>query len=162
MGGITFSKFGDWTKAGTVLQSLAGRTNSVFVAQIEEDGELILKTMKDHIRSQDLGWASLSDSTVISKGGDTTIYVETGTLRDGLSVRRVRAVANGVTIFIGASPWKSHSPSGKSLNEIMMWMEYGTDKQPPRPLVRPTWEEMKPIVVEHLSAILPEIIRGVR
>ena len=160
--GITFSKFGDWTKAGTILQGLAVKTLPAFIAQLEEDGDLILKTMRGHIESQDLGWSPLSDSTVIAKGGDTTIYIETGILKDGLSVRRVRAPANGVTLFIGASPWKSHSPSGRSLNEIMIWMEHGTDKQVPRPLVQPTWEELKPIIVANLSAILPDIVRGVK
>lgn len=160
--GITFSKFGDWTKAGTVLQALSVKMLPNFIAQIEEDGDLILKTLKEHIEAQDLGWSPLTDSTVTAKGGDETIYIETGTLKDGLSVRRVRAPAQGITLFIGASPWKSHSPSGRSLNEIMIWMEHGTDKQVPRPLVQPTWEELKPIIVANLSAILPEIVRGVK
>lgn len=158
--GISFSKFGDWSKAGTILQALSVNTVPNFIAQIEEDGELILKTMTTHIDSQDLGWTPLAESTVIAKGGDTTIYIETGTLRNSISVRKIRAPANGITLFIGASPWKSHSPSGRSLNEIMMWMEYGTDKQPPRPLVRPTWEEVKSIVIDNLASILPEIVRG--
>ena len=162
MSGITFSKFGDWTKAGMVLQSLTDRMNPEFVAQLTEDGDLILKALNDHIDSQDLGWTPLSPHTIALKGGDETIYVETGTLRNGLSVRKVRSTANGITIFVGASAWKSHSPSGQSLNKIMLWMEYGTDKQPPRPLVRPTWDEVKPTIIQNLSAILPEIIRGVR
>lgn len=160
--GITFSKFGDWTKAGTVLQALAVKTLPNFVAQITEDADLLLKTLQNHIDAQDLGWTPLAESTIIAKGGDTTIYIESGTLRNGLSVRKVRAPANGITLFIGASPWKSHPESGRTLNEIMIWMEYGTDKQVARPLVRPTWEELKPIIVNNLSSILPDIVKGVK
>ena len=128
--GAYVSKFGDWTKAGIVLQGLSVNLLPAFKAQIEEDGELILKTLLDHIDAQDLPWTPLSQRTIELKGGDSTIFVETGFLKDNLQVRRVKSVANGITLFVGASAWK-RTPDGVKLSDLMIWLEYGTDKIPP-------------------------------
>lgn len=155
MAGITISKFGDWTRAGVVLQNLTAKLKPAFEAQMNEDGELILQTMRSHIDSQDLGWTPLSQSTVSKKGNDT-IYIETGYLRDNLEVRRVRSTTFGVTLFIGASAWKTH-PSGEKFSDIMIWLEYGTETIPARPLVRPSWEEVQDIVKSNWENCLREI-----
>lgn len=140
---------GDWNKAVAHFKALAKNLNPDFQAQLYSDGELVLEMLKDHIDNQDLGWTPLSQKTVELKGGNTTIYVETGTLKDGLSVRRIKSGVKGSTIIVGASPWKFHKPSGRRLSEIMGWMEYGTDRQPPRPLIRPTMDEARAILEEH-------------
>lgn len=157
--GVYVSKFGDWTRAGVVLQRLSVNLCPAFKAQLRDDGELILKTLQDHIDSQDLGWTPLSPHTVELKGGDTTIYVETGALRGSLEVRKVRAPANGITLFIGASAWKRH-PSGVKLSDLMIWLEYGTNKMPPRPLIRPTWEEVEPIIKSNWRELLKDLIES--
>lgn len=151
------SKFGDWTRAGVVLQGLKVNLFPAFKAQLEEDGDLILKTMLDHIDAQDLPWTPLSERTIELKGGDSTIYVETGYLKDNLEVRRVKSVANGITLFIGASAWK-RTPEGVKLSDLMIWLEYGTDKIPPRPLIRPTWDEVEPILKDNWRALLQDLI----
>ena len=151
------SKFGDWTRAGIVLQGLSVNLVPAFKAQLEEDGNLILKTLVDHIDAQDLPWTPLSERTIELKGGDSTIYVETGFLRDNLQVRRVKSVANGMTLFIGASAWK-RTPEGVKLSDLMIWLEYGTDKVPPRPLIRPTWDEVEPILKDNWRALLQDLI----
>lgn len=155
--GAYVSKFGDWTKAGIVLQGLSVNLLPAFKAQIEEDGELILKTLLDHIDAQDLPWTPLSQRTIELKGGDSTIFVETGFLKDNLQVRRVKSVANGITLFVGASAWK-RTPDGVKLSDLMIWLEYGTDKIPPRPLIRPTWEEVEPILKDNWRSILQDLI----
>lgn len=155
--GAYVSKFGDWTKAGIVLQGLSVNLLPAFKAQIEEDGELILKTLLDHIDAQDLPWTPLSQRTIELKGGDSTIFVETGFLKDNLQVRRVKSVANGITLFVGASAWKK-TPEGVKLSDLMIWLEYGTDKIPPRPLIRPTWEEVEPILKDNWRSILQDLI----
>lgn len=152
------SKFGDWTRAGVVLQGLSVNLVPAFKAQIEEDGNLILKTLIDHIDAQDLPWTPLAERTIELKGGDSTIYVETGYLKDNLQVRRVKSVANGFTLFIGASAWK-RTPDGVKLSDLMIWLEYGTDKIPPRPLIRPTWDEVEPVIKEHWREILKDFIK---
>lgn len=151
------SKFGDWTKAGAILQALNVHLVPSFKAQIREDGELFLKTVKDHIEAQDLPWTPLSPKTVELKGGDTTVYVETGFLRDNLEVRKVKAPTNGLTLFIGASPWKRH-PSGMKLSELMIWLEYGTDSSPARPLIRPSWDEIEPLIKKNWKELLKDFI----
>ena len=107
------SKFGDWTRAGVVLQGLSVNLFPAFKAQILADGEFIVETLQGHIEAQDMGWTPLSPRTVAIKGNDT-IYVDTGMLRDSIKVRRIRSVANGLTIFVGASAWSKSANGGKA------------------------------------------------
>ena len=151
------SKLGDWTKAGVVLQGLSVNLCPAFKAQLQEDGELILKTVLNHIERQDLNWTPLADRTVELKGGDTTIYVETGYLRDNLEVRRIKSPKNGLTLFVGASAWKT-TQSGVKFSDLMIWLEYGTDKMPPRPLIRPSWEEVEPTIKNNWRELLQKLI----
>lgn len=151
------SKFGDWTRAGAVLQGLNVNLCPAFKAQIEEDGNLFLKTMVSHIEAQDLPWIPLAKKTIELKGGRDTIYVDTGFLKNNLRVRRVRSVANGMTLFIGASAWQK-TPDGVKFSDLMIWLEYGTDNAPPRPLIRPTWSEVEPIIKNNWRELLQDLI----
>lgn len=155
--GVYISKFGDWTKAGVILQGLKVNLCPAFKAQLQEDGELILKTVLNHIDRQDLDWTPLAERTVELKGGDDTIYVETGYLKDNLEVRKIKAPKDGITLFVGASAWK-RTPSGAKFSDLMIWLEYGTDKMPPRPLIRPSWEEVEPTIRQHWRDLLQSLI----
>ena len=157
--GLTMKKYGDWARAGAVLRGLSKNLTPAFVAQLKEDGELVLEKLQGHIDSQDLGWAPLSEHTIALKGGSETVYVETGFLRNNLKVRKVRSPRNGVTFFIGADAWTT-TPSGEKFSDVMIWLEYGTDKIPPRPLIRPTWEELEPIIKEHWKDLLQDLVEG--
>ena len=149
---------GDRNKAGLYMKNLAVKLKPAFEAQLYEDGEFVLEVMKDHIDNQGLNWTPLAERTVELKGGDTTIYVETGQLKDGLVVRRIKSSTKGSTIFVGASPWKRHE-GGMKMSELMIWLEYGTDKIPPRPLVQPTIEEVKDLLKEHWEDLMKELMR---
>lgn len=155
--GAYISKFGDWTRAGAVLQGLSVNLCPAFKAQLQEDGELMLKTVLDHIDRQDMNWTPLSERTIELKGGDSTIYVETGYLKNNLEVRRVKAPKDGLTLFIGASAWKT-TPDGVKFSDLMIWLEYGTDKIPPRPLIRPSWEEVEPTIKNNWRELLQSLI----
>ncbi len=159
MSNMTLKMTGDWNRAGLHLQNLAVKLKPAFEAQLWEDGQFVLKTMRDHIDNQDLNWTPLSERTVELKGGDTTIYVETGQLRDGLTVRRIKSSVKGSTLFIGASPWKRHE-GGMKMSDLLIWLEYGTDKIPPRPLVQPTIEEVQDILKEHWKDLMQELTKG--
>ena len=150
---------GDWNRAGLYLKNLAVKLKPAFEAQLYEDGEFVLKKMQGHIDSQDLPWTPLSEKTIALKGGDDTIYVETGQLRDGLTVRRIKSTVKGSTIFIGASPWKKHE-GGMKMSDLMIWLEYGTDKIPPRPLIQPTIEEVEDILRDNWEDLMKELIKG--
>ena len=158
MSNLSLKLTGDWNRAGVHLRTLAVKLKPAFEAQLMEDGEFVLQKMRDHIDNQDLNWTPLSERTVELKGGDTTIYVETGALRDGLVVRRIKSSTKGSTIFIGASPWKRHE-GGMKMSDLMIWLEYGTDKIPPRPLVQPTIEEVEDILKEHWEELMKELIK---
>lgn len=154
---MRMSKFGDWARAGVIMQGLSVNLCPAFKAQLQEDGELVLKTMINHIERQDLSWTPLAQRTVELKGGDTTIYVETGYLKENLEVRRVKSPKDGVTLFIGASAWK-RTDSGVKFSDLMIWLEYGTDKIPPRPLIRPSWEEVEPVIKNNWRELLQSLI----
>lgn len=150
---------GDWNRAGLYMRNLAVKLKPAFEAQLWEDGQMVLEKMRGHIDSQDLSWTPLAERTVELKGGDDTIYVETGALKNGLTVRRIKSSAKGSTIFIGASPWKRHE-GGMKMSDLMIWLEYGTDKIPPRPLVRPTIEEVEDIIKSHWKELFQELVKG--
>lgn len=149
---------GDWNRAGLYMRNLAVKLKPAFEAQLWEDGQMVLEKMRGHIDSQDLSWTPLAERTVELKGGDDTIYVETGALKNGLTVRRIKSSARGSTIFIGASPWKRHE-GGMKMSDLMIWLEYGTDKIPPRPLVRPTIEEVEDIIKSHWKELFQELVK---
>lgn len=152
-------KTGDWQRAGATLKMLSsGQLTAAFKAQLQDDGELFLKTVIGHIDRQDLDWTPLDEQTIEIKGGDDTIYVETGYLKENLSVRKIKSAKNGFTLFVGASPWKTHAPSGMKFSDLMIWLEYGTDKLPPRPLIRPSWEEVEPLIKKHWKQCLKDLI----
>ena len=150
------SKFGDWTRAGVVLQGLSVNLFPAFRAQILADGNMIVETLQGHIQAQDLPWAPIAERTIAIKG-NSIIYIDTGYLMNSIKVRRVRSVANGLTIFVGANPWTGSS-SGHKLSDIMIWLEYGTSKMPPRPLIRPTWEEVEPVIRDNWEALFRGLI----
>lgn len=158
MGDMKLTLTGDWNRAGVYMRNLAVKLKPAFEAQLWEDGNLVLETMRGHIDSQDLSWTPLAERTVELKGGDTTIYVETGQLRDGLVVRRVKSTARGSTLFVGASPWKRHA-GGMKMSDLMIWLEYGTDKLPPRPLVEPTIEEVKKTIIDNWEELMKELLK---
>ena len=159
MGDMSLTLTGDWNRAGIKLQNLAVKLRPAFVARFEEDGEFVLETMRDHIDRQDLNWTPLSERTITLKGGDDTIYVDTGELRDGLSVRRIKSSMKGSTIFVGASPWKRHK-GGMKMSDLLIWLEYGTDKIPPRPLVQPTLEEVEKILKDTWKDLFSNLVKG--
>lgn len=156
---LSLKMTGDWNRAGVHLKNLAVKLRPAFQAQFDEDGEFVLETMRGHIDSQDLSWTPLADRTIELKGGDTTIYVETGELRNGLSVRRIKSTVQGSTIFVGASPWKHHK-GGMKLSDLLIWLEYGTDKIPPRPLVQPTMEEVEKVLKDHWKDLFESLVKG--
>lgn len=159
MSSMKLEMTGDWNRAGLYMRNLAVKLKPAFEAQLWEDGQMVLEKMRGHIDSQDLSWTPLAERTVELKGGDDTIYVETGALKNGLTVRRIKSTARGSTIFIGASPWKRHE-GGMKMSDLMIWLEYGTDKIPPRPLVRPTIEEVEDIIKSHWKELMQELVKG--
>jgi len=162
--GMSLKLTGDWKKAGIVLKNLSVRLYPAFELQLQKDGDFVLETMKSHIDSKDLGWVKLADSTIELKGGDDTIMIDSGQFKNGLVVRRVKSTTKGSTFFIGASPWKKHknARTGESVpfDSLMIWLEYGTDKMPPRPLVQPTYDEVIDIIKSNWESYFKKLCKG--
>jgi hypothetical protein len=154
---VTVRKTGDWSKVSIALQSLQ-KLRPTFIAQMQDDSEFVLNKVQGHIDSQDLGWTPLADSTVALKNGDSTIYVETGFLRNNLKAQKVQSSSTSVTFYIGVDA-SATTPSGESLGDIMIWLEYGTRSIPARPLIRPTFDEVKDILEKHWTDLLKVILR---
>ena len=157
---MKFSTYGDWAKAGVVLRGLSNtkRVRGVFKDALDMNGEMIKDKLVKHIDAQDLNWVPLSPHTVALKGHDK-IYIETGSLKKGLAVRTMRSPSNGYAVFIGASAW-ARNVDGRKLSDVMTWLEYGTSKMPARPLIRPTWNEVKSKVKADMRKTLRGIVRS--
>lgn len=149
------SMYGDWAKAGVVLKSLNVKLMPLAQAKLDENGKLILDTLKSHIDMQDLNWTPLAKNTIYKKGGDK-ILVETGALKDGLVVRKIKSAKDDYTLFIGASPWKTHKPSGLKMSDLMIYLEYGTGRVPPRPLIQPTYDELESKLKDGWEEVIKE------
>ena len=149
--------YGDWNILSMKLKTLHKSLTPHLTARLYENGELVLNTMIEHIENQDLDWSPLSENTIRLKGNDT-IYKETGFLVDNLVLEKVQPKFNEIAVFIGFSNTKVHEPSGLKFCELMVMLEYGTSKMPPRPLVRPTWEETQKLVRKNLENAISEIL----
>ena len=42
----------------------------------------------------------------------------------------------------------------------MIWLEYGTDKMPPRPLIQPTYEEVMGIIEKNWESYFKKLCKG--
>lgn len=159
--GLSVQKYGQWSEAGIALKNLTAKLNPTFQAQLTSDGNLVLQKLRGHIDAQDLSWKPLSARTIQLKNGNDTIYVETGFLRDNLEVRKIKSSTYGITLFVGASAWKT-TREGVKLSDLMIWLEYGTNRIPARPLIRPTWEEVKSILQDNWKKCLGDLIANRR
>lgn len=152
---LSLERFGDWAKANIVLQTLATCLTPAYVAQLQADGDFVLQEIKRHIEEQDLTWSPLSENTRKRQAvqGEDAIYVDTGFLYNNLRVLKVKSKANGATFFVGADAHVT-TPTGSKLSDVLIWLEYGTLDMPPRPLIRPTWEDVKPVLKAHWTELL--------
>ena len=148
-------KVGDWDKMNAYFSNLSSRyLQEAFEDKLREDGNLLVEKIKGHITSQDLGWSPLAESTIRKKGG-SMIYVETGSLLASIQAKEVFG-GGDLTIQVGA---EGGHPSGESASQILEWLEYGTHKMPPRPLIRPTFEEMQDTLKSGWSELLMSLLK---
>jgi HK97 gp10 family phage protein len=120
---------------------------------IMDSGKLVLDKIVEHIDNQDLGWKPKA------KNPGQPLYMETGTLKRDLQVTKLGETDNGISIFIGPPPNGIHEPSRLPYKELMVYLEFGTSKAPARPLIRPTWNEMKPIIEKYIKQYLRDKLK---
>ena len=148
---IKASLVGDWAGCEIALTKLS-KYQLLAKAQLLEDGRMTLEQLVGHIDRQDLGWKALAESTVRQKD-NSSIYIDSGFLRNNLT----RVEIDDFTVYVGATDM-THEPSGLPLHEILIFQEYGTSTQPARPLLRPTFEEMKPIIQKNWEKLFKNLL----
>ena len=158
MSNMKLTKTGDWAKIRHVLGYGLPKLAPHLLGKMDEYGNIALEVIRGHIKSQSLPWTPLSSETVRIKGHDT-IYVETGMLSNGLEVKKMGVGKN--EIFIGFSEGNFHE-SGESFAQLMIFNEYGTINSPARPLIRPSFEEVKKMVGKDLKPVIEKFIRETR
>ncbi len=137
--------YGQWKSAGITLRNLSTKIGAKAEKQLRSDAEFIKEKIVGHIDKQDLNWSPLSPITVRIKKS-SKIYIDTGALKSSITVRGIKSSVNKSTIFIGANSYTVHEPSGMRMSQLMNMLEYGTKYSPPRPLIRPTWNEIRPLI----------------
>lgn len=149
---ITTKLTGDWNRLANKLRSLPSDISQAKELGLQKAGNETVKTVKGHIERQDLGWSPLDESTIKQKG-HSKILVETGTLASHIDVTEV----SKDSIFIGAK--NATYPNGEDVNDVLKYHEFGTETEPPRPLVRPSFNEVKPKVKDMIKE---EIINAIK
>lgn len=147
--GIKLELTGDWQKANSYFNKLGAELYPAYVSQILSDGEYVVEKLKGHIDAQDLGWAPNAPSTIRQKGG-SKVYVETGALYGSIEVREG---GGGGDFSVTCGP-------SSAFSQVMGWLEGGTTRQPPRPLLAPTAEEVKPVIKEHWIELFKSLVKG--
>jgi HK97 gp10 family phage protein len=144
---------GQWDDVIHKLQHMAKSIMPSSESGATESGELTKNIIQGHIDKQDLGWSPLSKRTIEVKGHGK-VYVETGSLRSGITVKKVSSSKKEVKVFVGFEGGKH--PSGLDMKTLMTYNEFGTVKSPARPLVRPSLEEAKPKIYRVVKQTLIE------
>lgn len=155
---IGASKFGQWTQAGIVLQGMYRAAYGSMAYELRQQADLLLERMLEHLERQDLNWPALSPETIKRKvDNKDKILIETGELKSKLKVRKIATKTDRFTVFVGADAWERHR-NGLKMSDLMIYLEYGTDNMPARPLMGPTWEEMKPGVKNACRGVVEELV----
>jgi hypothetical protein len=133
--------YGDWGKAKLWFNKMeTADFNKVFRKELKALGKAVVVKLKSHITRQDLPWEQLAPFTV-KKKGHAKIYIETRQYKNSMhaKVRKSGKRALKLVVF----PKGTHVASGLPMQELGMYLEYGTSRIPARPIWRPTYEEMK-------------------
>jgi len=87
-------------------------------AALQQAAEVVRDEAKSAIGTYKYGWQPLDPATVARKGADTPL-LQTGAYRESFEAR----VLNDAEAVVGSSDHKA------------AWLEYGTPKMPPRPVL---------------------------
>lgn len=145
---INFELFGDWDRTMGVIKNMGPAVKDSSVKAQIKVGKEILKKVKGHLRSQDLGWQALSDHYVRRKssaGFDTRILVGYGSYYRNLEVWQS---GNRHLVFIGVRRGiYTQETSGKKskidIATIAGIHEFSSGKRiPKRPLWNPSIAQM--------------------
>lgn len=115
------------------LQSLPLQVRSSAMWGQQKVANKLVKTVKKHLNSQDLGWAPRSAR---SKSSDPRILVDTEAYYGS-----IRAWRTGDTFNAGV-PANAFNARGQRIADYAAMNEYGSDELPARPLWGPSFKEI--------------------
>lgn len=159
----TFYKYGDWARAGTFLADLAPRSKKLSEEALRLQADKFKDKLEAHIDNQDIRWIPLTEDTVRQKKESNVAqmaWYETGTLRNNVEIRKIKSPEADVVIFVGFSPWRKHEYAGISMSHLANIIEYGWGAIPPRPLIRPTFDEVESEMYADVVKLGNDIVNG--
>lgn len=141
VGSITAKKIGDWNGAIRFLGELGHLVEPTAKTAINKEAEGLKTRILAHIFAQDLPWAPLSPNTIKRKKGPTKnkIYLDTTTYIDAIRVWREGSFTT-VGIRKGTT-YRNRKDRSVTVDQVAIWMEFGTRKAPARPLWNPSINE---------------------
>ena len=156
---VSMTKTGDWEKLSQIFSRLkSSGIKLAFRAKANDLGELVVERIQGHIQSQDLSWTPLSEKTIELKMGDDRVYIETGMLMNSFGAK-IETKGSDTILYVGVDP-DAQTSDGTKLSDVLIYMEYGTDSQVPRPLIQPTFNEVAPIIKKEVADTLKKVMRG--
>jgi hypothetical protein len=131
--------YGDWMQlSAMVRRGKSPKTIGVASRKLEALGNEVRKSIRGHIRKQDLDWGPLVSGSIKRKGFDK-IYVSRGAYMKSITVD-VTKTDVGAEVVV--SPEGEHY-SGLEMKTLAHYLEYGTKKMISRPLWRPVFSEVE-------------------
>lgn len=142
--------YGDWGKLKKFTKNfskdLIPNAHNLTVTE----GNRVASEIKESLLNQALPHTDIKQETK-DKKNSSKILVETGTLANS-----IQAIPQGNEVII--VPYGDHPTGDLSASELAIIHEYGTDKIPPRPFIRPAYEENKDKVGENFEDLVDNVI----
>lgn len=139
---------GDWDKIQKFCKDFGKDLEKEGKKYISEQSKMVQQTVQDKIKSGE-GMKALKPSTIAKKGSNRPL-IETGTLLDSISVE-----IKGLSFTVKPT---GDNPSGLTNEQQAIYHEFGTERIPPRPFMRPSYEEVEPKLKEEISEVVSNII----
>lgn len=134
--------YGDWSKVKVFTKRFPKSLHQQMEESETREASDIQKEIRDGILGQKFGHTPLKPETIERKGSSETL-VDTGALANSFEV--VPMGEGKAIVPVG------QSDSGLSMSELMTIHEYGTQKIPARPVVRPTYDKVTEEVQKDVS-----------
>lgn len=139
---------GDWDKIQKFCKNFGKDLEREGKKYISEQSKMVQQTVQDKIKSGE-GMKALKPGTIAKKGSNRPL-IETGTLLDSISVE-----IKGLSFTVKPT---GDNPSGLTNEQQAIYHEFGTERIPPRPFMRPSYEEVEPKLKEEISEVVSNII----
>lgn len=156
---------GPWDKVIYRVKNLNEQMKPHLAKATAKSAMMVEAALVKHIQSQDLGWHALNKAYLkwkIRNKLSDKIWIATSTLINSVTHK---IADGGLEAFVGVLR-TAKSADGKNQVLIASVLEFGSAKRniKPRPLFRPTFQEMKPKIIENydkaVRKALDEVVKS--